>query len=55
MCSINTDKFYLVNLAIFGVKCPLDEFFYKISCKTFGVLNKTHIFAMCFGNTDNNK
>lgn len=48
MCLNNTYKFHLVNLAIFGVKCSLGEFFYKISCKTFGVLNKTHYLCNVF-------
>lgn len=53
MCSSNTDKFYLVNTGIFAQKYLLGEFFYKISCKTFGLFNKHTIFAMCLRNTDN--
>lgn len=34
MCSSNTDKFYLVNLAYLWSFCSLSKFFYKISCKT---------------------
>lgn len=48
MCSRNTDKFYLVNLAYLWSFCSLGEFFYKISCKTFGVFNKTHYLCYVF-------
>ena len=48
MCSSNTDKFYLVNLAYLWSFCSLCEFFYKISCKTFGVFNKTHYLCNVF-------
>ena len=48
MCSINTDKFYLVNLAYLWSFCSLGEFFYKISCKTFGVFNKTRYLCNVF-------
>lgn len=48
MCSSNTDKFYLVNSGIFAQKYLLGEFFYKISCKTFGLFNKTHYFCNVF-------
>lgn len=48
MCSNNTDKFYLVNLVILGVNYSLGVFFYKISCKTFCVFNKTHYLCNVF-------
>lgn len=48
MCSSNTGKFYLVNSGIFDQKYLLGEFFYKISCKTFGLFNKTHYLCNVF-------
>lgn len=48
MCLYNTDKFYLVNSGILGLKYLLGEFFYKISCKTFGLFNKAHYLCNVF-------
>lgn len=48
MCLHDTDKFYLVNLVILWVNYSICEFFYKISCKTFGVFNKTHYLCNVF-------
>lgn len=53
MCSYNTDKFYLVNSGILGLKYLLGEFFYKICYKHLVYLIKHTIFAMCLRNTDN--
>lgn len=53
MCSSNTDKFYLVNLAYLWFFVHLVNFSIKFLAKHLVYLIKHTIFAMCLRNTDN--